>query len=209
MRKNKPFLSPKTRSYTQRSVDEHEIRQRFLIVCEGKKTEPNYFEQFRVPGLVIQLARTGRNTISLVEEAINLKQEDDYDQVWCVFDKDEFSINQFEQAIQVAINNGMKVAYSNQSFELWYVLHFCYMQNANGRAAYIRMLSRPDFLGFKYKKNNPDMYQILLPKINIAINNARRLLREYHPPRPGRDDPSTLVYKLVLELQEQAKPLIK
>jgi len=206
MSKNKPFLRPQKRSYMPRPVNEQEVRQRFLIVCEGIETEPNYFEQFRVPGLVIQLERTGRNTISLVEEALRLRQQGKYDQVWCVFDKDDFSIDQFEQAIQIAINNRMKVAYSNQSFELWYVLHFYYMQNAVGRADYIKMLSGPNCLGFKYEKNNPKMYQILLSKIDIGIKNAKRLLGEYDPCRPGRDDPSTRVHELVLELQDQAKP---
>jgi len=207
MPKNKPFLRRQIRSYMQRRVNEQEVRQRFLIVCEGTKTEPIYFEQFRVPGLVIQLERTGRNTISLVEEALKLRREGEYDQVWCVFDKDDFSIDQFEQAIQVAVNNRMKVAYSNQAFELWYVLHFCYMQNANGREAYREMLNR--FLGFKYEKNAPRMYQILFSKMDTAIENARRLIEEYHPCRPGRDDPSTRVHELIQELREQAKPLMK
>ena len=191
----------------QRHVNEQEVRQRFLIVCEGTETEPNYFEQFRVPGLVIQLERTGRNTISLVEEALNLRRKGEYDQVWCVFDKDDFSVNQFEQAIQLAVGNGMKVAYSNQAFEIWYVLHFCYMQNANGRKAYQKMLDR--FLGFKYEKNDPRIYQILLSKMDSAIENSKRLLEEYHPSHPGHDDPSTRVHELVLELREQARPFTK
>ena len=207
MPKNKPFLRRQTKSYMQRRVNEQEVRQRFLIVCEGTKTEPNYFEKFRVPGLVIQLERTGRNTVSLVEEALKVRREGEYDQVWCVFDKDDFSIEQFEQAIQIAVNNRMKVAYSNQAFELWYVLHFCYMQNANGREAYREMLNK--FLGFKYEKNGPRMYQILFSKMDTAIENAKRLIGEYHPSRPGRDDPSTQVHELVQELREQAKPLIK
>ena len=44
-KKDKSFLRPKARSYMQRRVDELPIRQRFLIVCEGEKTEPNYFKK--------------------------------------------------------------------------------------------------------------------------------------------------------------------
>jgi hypothetical protein len=98
----------------------------------------------------------------------------------------------------------MKVAYSNQAFELWYVLHFCYMQNANGRVAYRKMLDK--FLGFKYEKDDPRMYQILLSKMDKAIENAKKLLEEYDHPRPGQNDPSTRVHELVLELREQSKP---
>lgn len=205
MTKHKAQFRRRKRSYMDRRVDRISTRQTFLIVCEGTETEPKYFEKFRVPSKVIQVEGTGMNTVSLVKEAIRLREDGEYDQVWCVFDKDDFSSDQFEQAIQLAHKNGMRVAYSNQAFELWYVLHFCYMQNAIGRADYRKMLDK--YLGAKYEKNNPEMYQFLLPKMDTAIENAKRLLNEYNPHSPGRDDPSTLVHELVIELINQAKPL--
>ena len=125
MTKSKPFLRPQHRSYMERRVDDLPIRQRFLIVCEGEKTEPNYFRKFRIPGLVVQVEGLGINTMSLVHETINLREQGDYDQVWCVFDKDDFPDKNFNAAIALAKRNRIRVAYSNQSFELWYVLHFC------------------------------------------------------------------------------------
>ena len=205
MTKHRGQFRRRQKSYMDRRVDRISTRQRILIVCEGTKTEPSYFERFRVPGLVIQVEGTGMNTVSLVKETIRLRGEGEYDKVWCVFDKDDFSLDQFEQAIQLAYKNGIRVAYSNQAFELWYVLHFCYLQNAIGRADYRKMLDR--FLGKKYEKNNPEMYQLLLPKMDTAIENAKRLLNEYDPHSPGKDDPSTLVHELVVELINQAKPL--
>ncbi len=53
----------------QRRVNVRELRQRFLIVCEGEKTEPNYFNSFRVPGVVIDVRGIGENTVRLVERA--------------------------------------------------------------------------------------------------------------------------------------------
>ena len=210
MTKHRGQFRRRQRSYMERRVDSVSTRQRFLIVCEGTETEPKYFKSFRVPSKVIQAEGTGMNTVSLVEEAVRLREDREredgkYDQVWCVFDKDDFSSDQFEQAIQLAHKNGIRVAYSNQAFELWYVLHFCYMQNAIGRNDYRKMLDK--FLGFKYEKNNPEMYKILLPSIDIAIENAQKLLGEYNPSRPGQDDPSTRVHELVIELRDQAKPL--
>lgn len=205
MTKHKPQFNQRSRSYMDRRVDARSTRQSFLIVCEGTETEPKYFERFRVPGLIVRAEGTGRNTISLVKEALRLREIYNYDQVWCVFDKDDFPIDNFENAIQMATENGMKVAYTNQAFELWYVLHFCYMQNANGREAYMDMLDK--FLKFKYEKNDPRMYQILLPKIETAIENAKKLIKLYNSSHPGRDDPSTRVHELVIELREQAKPL--
>jgi hypothetical protein len=188
-----------------RAVDTVSVRQRFLIVCEGEKTEPLYFKQFRVPGLVLEVKGTGMNTISLVVEALRLRNEEEYDQVWCVFDKDDFE--RFDEAIQLARSEGMKVAYSNQAFELWYVLHFCYMQNALDRKTYKKMLGRKEFLGFKYEKNNPQMYALLLPKVNSAIKNAQKLLKGYKTPKCSVNDPSTTIHELVMELLEHAKPI--
>jgi len=34
------------------------VRQRFLIVCEGEKTEPGYFRSFQVPGVVVDIHST-------------------------------------------------------------------------------------------------------------------------------------------------------
>jgi len=204
MKKTKSFLRPKSRSYMQRRVDEAPIRQRFLIVCEGGKTEPNYFRKFRVPQLVVQVEGLGMNTIGLVQRALELKEQDEYDQVWCVFDKDDFPDRNFNAAITLARRNGVKVAYSNQSFELWYVLHFYYMDNALPRADYMRMLSKE--MNHDYEKNSATIYEELRQRQDTAIRNAERLLNQYHPIRPSRDDPSTTVHKLVQQLLEHSKP---
>lgn len=188
-----------------RVVDAVEVRQRFLIVCEGEKTEPQYFERFRVPGLVVQVEGVGMNTLSLVDKAKKIRAEGEYDQVWCVFDKDDFPIDQFENAIHQAHSEGMRVAYSNQAFELWYVLHFEYLHSAINRQTYMEKLD--GHLNFKYRKNDPNIYQILLCKRESAIRNAQRLINEYGPSHPGIDDPSTRVHELVISLLEQAKPL--
>jgi hypothetical protein len=55
MARNKPpQFAPRQRkkNYMNRAVNVIKVRQRFLIVCEGAKTEPQYFEQFHVPALV-------------------------------------------------------------------------------------------------------------------------------------------------------------
>ena len=126
----------------QRRVNVRELRQRFLIVCEGEKTEPNYFNSFRVPKAVIDVRGVGRNTASLVRKALEFMGEDDYDQVWCVFDRDDFSVESFNAALQLARNNGIRVAYSNEAFELWYVMHFNYHQSATARHLYVERLTK-------------------------------------------------------------------
>lgn len=87
-----------------------------------------------MPRLVVDTVGTGHNTLSLVDEAIRLKGVKEaeaqwrggppYDQAWCVFDRDSFSADDFNSAIRKAEAAGFHVAYTNEAFELWYLLHF-------------------------------------------------------------------------------------
>ena len=179
------------------------LRQNFLIVCEGERTEPNYFKSFRVPKDVrVQVIGEGYNTCRLVERAIDLKQEGKYDQVWVVFDRDEFPAQHFNEAIALAGRNDIGVAYSNEAFEIWYLLHFYYHDVATSRQLYKQMLTKR--LGFEYQKNASDMYEHLLMKQADAIRNAERLLQTYTPHRPADDNPCTTVHRLVEALNEFA-----
>ena len=100
-----------------------------LIVCEGENTEPSYFRQFKLASAIIKPVGEGYNTISLVKRAIELSKIKPYDQVWCVFDADPKPDNpkqtqNFNNAIKLANKHKFGVAYSNQAFEYWIILHF-------------------------------------------------------------------------------------
>ncbi len=51
-----------------------EERQRILVYCEGKNTEPSYFSQFRLANIDVKCFGEGRNTVSLVKHAILLRR---------------------------------------------------------------------------------------------------------------------------------------
>lgn len=173
---------------------------RYLIVCEGQKTEPRYFEGFRVPVHVarIDVVGAGANTVSVVEAAIRYRTEAAYDQVWAVFDRDSFTPKRFNRALELARTEGIRVAYSNEAFELWYLLHFDFHDSAMSRKSYAARLT--ECLGRAYRKNDVAMFETLLSRQNIAIRNAKRLLAGYRPHNPETDNPSTTVHLLVEEL---------
>ncbi len=191
-----------SRGYSPRKVDTREIRQRFLIVCEGEKTEPNYFRSFRVPKNVaeIDVKGLGENPSKLVNSAKELKEQEEYDQVWCVFDRDDWSPQDFNNAIKKAESQGFKVAYSNEAFELWYVLHFEFLNTGIPRSDYVQKLNL--HLKRKYQKNSETIYDELFEKQATAIKNAINLLNQYNPPTPAKDNPSTTVHLLVQELNK-------
>jgi len=189
-----------SRGYSPRKLDTKEPKERFLIVCEGSKTEPNYFRSFRVPRDVVEVHGLGEDPSTLVRSATDLKNKDgdDYDQIWCVFDRDSWTLENFNNARSSATSQGFRVAYSNEAFELWYILHFEYLNTGIPRKDYIRKLS--SLLGKKYEKNSETIYDELLDKQLTAIRNAEKLLTEYAPPDPANDNPSTTVHLLVQEL---------
>lgn len=184
----------------RRKKDFRQIRIKFLIVCEGECTEPFYFQSFRVPKDVFDVRGFGMNTVSLVKKAISLKEEGDYGEIWCVFDRDDFPPQNFNNALALAKNNHINVAYSNQAFEIWYLLHFYYHDAATDRDQYKRMLTQR--LGFQYKKNDRTIYEKLFLKQDDAIKNAERLLSSYPNHSPVKDDPCTTVHMLVQKLNK-------
>lgn len=194
----------RARGHTQRIVGGREVRQRFLIVCEGEHTEPNYFRAFQVAGMVVKVEGVAESTLRLVEDAQKRSAEGDYDQVWVVFDRDDSTPDQIHRAIDLATRLGFRVAFSNQSFELWYLLHFDYHNVALTRRDCCQRLS--NLLGYKYAKNSSILYQELLQRQELAIRNAQRLMNEYDPWRPAHHDPSTTVHELVEELNKHRRP---
>jgi RloB-like protein len=186
--------------YSSRKVNTREIRQRFLIICEGEKTEPNYFRSFRVPKVVIEVQGLGMNPSKLVDKAIEQKNPEEYDQIWCVFDRDSWTETDFHNAIKNAKDADIEIAYSNESFELWYILHFEFLNTGIPRSDYLKKLDR--HLGQKYAKNSDDIYDKLLEHQPNAIKNAENLLKKYQPCNPANDNPSTTVHRLVQELNK-------
>ena len=188
------------KGFRRRPFEVQEQRSRFLIVCEGTKTEPQYFESFRAN---VQVESVGRGALEVVDTAIRLRDEGDYrhpllDYVWCVFDRDDVPADDFNAAIALARKEGLGAAYSNEAFELWYLLHFHYVDTGISRHDYIAKLSL--LLGHPYRKNSLAIGRELEKRQPTAIANARRLSAQYDPPNPAVDNPSTTVHLLVEEL---------
>jgi hypothetical protein len=189
--------------YRKRTAHKLE-KQRILIVCEGEQTEPNYFNCFRPANIVVR--GYGFNTDSLVNKAIDVRKKDDmgFDQVWCVFDRDDFPPWNVNEAFRLARTNNIKIAYSNESFELWFCLHFHYIDAALDRNQYcdITDTNLKSLNGKEYSKNMCGIYNSLLPFQDAAIRNAQKLFEKYADWNPLDSNPSTTVHNLVIELNK-------
>ena len=197
----------------------------FLIVCEGAKTEPNYFKAFpkKVGKYVYDISFDGGgiNTRKVVDKAISLrdKSRQKYDRVWAVFDKDGFPANDFNSAILKAEANNIHCAWSNEAFELWYLLHFHNRNTAMKRDEYQTAIEKAindkqRKLGkkakpFKYKKNDEMMYDTLMDLGDqaSAIRFAKKLAENNDGEQFANYNPQTMVFKLVEELNGDSAEL--
>lgn len=200
----------------------------FLIVCEDEKTEPLYFEKFQAKfpneTLYLEAIGTGRDPKGVVEQAILEKKslstisKREVDEVWVVFDKDdadenETKINNFNEAFKIAKRERFEIAYSNEVFELWLLLHLIDVNGDNpiSRNEIYSLLASQIQKTYKYKqyvyehrKPNPKTIEIIfeLGDVDLAIKRANSLLDKHKKIDPIKANPSTRVHLLVQKLNE-------
>lgn len=182
------------------------VKKTFLIVCEGVNTEPEYFNAFRLTSATVKAIGKGLGTMALVREAISVRDLEKqrgkiFNFCWVVFDKDDYQ--DFNEAIEFANKNGFEVAYSNQAFELWFLLHFKKYSGKLHRREYPKLLEK--HIGFSYSKQGGFarmLFQILLPFQSTAITNAETIIAETQGIKPSLAESSTTVHILVKKLNE-------
>lgn len=122
------------------------------------------------------------------------------DHGWLVFDKDDFP--DFNNLInQIMTNKSYKnyhCAYSNPCFELWYLLHYCFIEQSLDTKDLISQLENS--IGKTYEKNDKEMYTLLRDNQNTAIDNADKLIK-----KNKTNNPSTAVGILVNQLNKHLR----
>ena len=127
IRGNKPWLKKVGLSVTEEPTISPNTT--FLIVCEGQ-TEEHYFKYFNGPAITIKAIGLGCSNNTLIDCTIGLMEGEEFDQVWCVYDLDyspdkgPSQNSDFDNSIDRGKANGINIAYSNDVFELWFLLHY-------------------------------------------------------------------------------------
>jgi len=205
-----------------------------IIACEDSVSSPTYFRMI-VNSLIRQKVITQdsfviaphkhSNPMGVLQDLKNYKKEGkvykDFEHKWIVIDRDSPKVNggghnaeDFNNALRNAkskkSNLNIEVAYANDSFELWYLLHFEYRSSAISRdeilIQVIKRLKEVDTYKFaKLTKDNIKqenytrlIFEILKPLQSVAIRNAKKLLDSYgNEHNPESDNPSTKIHLLV------------
>lgn len=204
------------KAYQEHSREQAKV---FLIICEGENTEPLYFKSFPLGNATVDCYGLGRSKTALVNHVLENVIHDRNNagkEIWVVFDFDiktdrlEQQKEDYNRAIELAKNNNIKVAYSNDAFELWFLLHYQHLDAQWTRHEYYQKLS--EYWNCNYEKEGKQVefcqkiYKQLLddPRSNQkeAINRASRLLNDQIEQAYADQNPCTTVYQLVAELNE-------
>jgi hypothetical protein len=226
----------------------------FIIFCEDEVSEPNYFRSFETVNIKVNTIGGQKSKSAHVYRAIHhclgsdllkevngeYKKNCDDIHLWCVFDRDKekdrerdhianIADIEFTEAIKTARNSGINVAWSNDSFELWILLHFedvdASNHDAKNRIYYyarltnifssihtendsllkVRVIDNFDYK--KHLKSEKSFTKVVLretkPNTEIAIARARALAH-FHEKGESKIDheksPCTMVYQLVEDL---------
>lgn len=224
----------------------------FIIFCEDEVSEPIYFKFFETSKIKVNPIRNQKSMMDNVVNAICHCKENglidesddklcvckDGNHVWCVFDRDKEETDEkilrgnvlFNESLKSAESNGIKVAYSNDAFELWILLHFENIDLENEqykkRVHYyerlteiFRGIANPNnfltkvlqYQGYSYKnslKSEKSFRNIVRPAIinntRVAIERAKQLEEKFANSKLSEHEksPLTLVHHLVEQLIE-------
>lgn len=194
------------RQRTRANYASRRPHQLFLLVSEGTKTERFYFEGFArvLPRRLLTIYGMGDNTLHVVQAAQRIQQAraqcvytPNFDSIWPIFDRDDFPKQNFNNAVFKAVEKFGHCAYSIESFELWFLLHFIYVDARLHRHQINKKLAK--YIGAPYQKARVDMYSLLAEKGDQgrAIQWAKRLFQKGNGQNPAEENPSTTVFQLV------------
>ena len=91
--------------------------------------------------------------------------------------KDSYS--KLDETFKLADKNGINIAFSSISFEVWYLLHFTFTTRPWSNYSDIKK-ELCKYIS-DYDKSNSDMYEKLKDKTSTAIINAKKLREHYKP----------------------------
>lgn len=202
-----------SRGYRSRKRRIREPKNTFVIVCEGVKTEVNYFNGFRTRYSDVKIesihgkCTDPKNIVEYAKDQISYWGLNfiEGDAIWCAFDVDENTTDDIKNAIIKAEKYGIKIALSNPSIELWFLLHFKHVTAKITRKDALIELKK--FIK-DYEKNMP-VYDLLKEMMPTAITNAINLNKLHEKDRTllfsRESNPSTQVFLLVESIHELIK----
>lgn len=208
MKENSPRMRQKRA--LERKQGSRSPSPRILIVCEGKKTEPQYFTEIRIAKRLsdVDIAITNcpsgtapRQIVEYLEKL--LREEKHYEEAYAVFDRDAhesyYDALTKTRSLDGKIKNdeGKRISvnaiFSNPCFELWLLSHFDKRVERHIERDEAFSLVKQCIPG--YEKGSKGVFSATRGKLDIAYTHADRM-RKLCQER-GTENPQTMVDCLV------------
>jgi len=174
------------------------------IFCEGE-TEKYYFQKLKAEeriGRVNVKSTKKTGSKNIVKYATTFtKHNNDFskgDTVFCVFDRDKNTNKQLKEAKREAERHGIKIIFSNPSFEFWLLIHYQLHTTSCENDDILTKLKKfiPD-----YHKADPELYLITRNNIETAKTNSQKIIEMYRDKNveliSRESNPVTLVNNLI------------
>lgn len=205
-------LYKRAKNKISRRKPARQLNKIILIVCEGEKTEIKYFkslkEFLKLISVTIDIVPSSHpDPKQIIKYAIQkIRQFHEYDEIYCVFDKDLHTQKYINKVLETANKNNFKAIVSDPCFEFWILLHFTkIMPTLSTSQSPCKALQKcktfkqylPD-----YDKSNYDFDDIVANRLKTAIENANEINQIN---LPTRQTPYTEVVRLVENLQKLVK----
>lgn len=185
-----------------------DVKKAVLIALEDTKSSRYYFQSLvkdnNLSGKVVFAKHIGTNPAKVLEAIISTpRYNKDYEQRWIVIDKDDWSKKDFNGTFTRARDLGVSVAFSNESYELWVLLHFEKLERYTNRVVLKEKLNLLFKQHFKisYSKADSDIYALIKTRQCQAIINAKALMekhkRDDETMDPYNHNPLTNIYELI------------
>jgi len=201
---------PETEDF-QRTGGYRRQRGRLFIICEGRETEPLYFElawkerQKRnqlEPAIVVKPGKAKTYPTAVVERAIAIKESSDWDeeldQIWDVFDTEQAGTHpDLKRVIHLAGENQVNLAISNPAVEYWFLLHFENTNRPFQNADQLCDALRRYIPG--YSKSKP-VYLLIRDQLETALLRAKVFREPSGQKWQDMPNPSTGIDHLVLKI---------
>ena len=198
-----------SRDLARRRGKPRESYERILIICEGEKTEPNYFkglkDELKLATANVAIVGDGKfNPMKIASFAKKRYQQEKgagipFDRVFCVFDKDCHS--DYEKALthirQMPPRDVFRAIPSVPCFEYFLLLHY---RDATEPLDSQQALSALKQYIANYRKGDKNIFSVVRDRLETAKTNAENSLAEAE--KTGSDGPSTKAHELVQYMQD-------
>ena len=181
------------------------IRKRFIIFCEGRNTEPDYFKTLAKslldPQILVETVGHVGSPMTIARKALDEKRRinatrnkfEKSDEVWAVFDRDTHP--HWDQAINLCEASGVHVGYSNPCFELWLILHQKDHDRPDNHKE-TQHLAAEILEGYDLSKRKIARCEMLLPFVDLAERRGGVLSQRRIDEGAPRGAPSSTVGRL-------------